>query len=98
MRGYEGDGFRIDMRWKEEVVYWEDGQGFLLDAGWGVDPPVLYVPAAARWDVAVPSWLRGRRDEVLARLREHSGHDLVESERGYDGRDFALRVRGAGNR
>ena len=44
-----GDDFRIEYRWKEEVVYWEGSQGFRFDAGWGADPSVLYVPSAGIW-------------------------------------------------
>ena len=38
------------------------------------------VPDAATWDRAVPVWLRGRHDEVVARLRAKDGH-IVEEER-----------------
>ena len=77
MRAYRGDGFAVEPRWKEEVVYWEGDLGFVLDAGWGVDPPVLHVPSDSDWAQVAPPWLRGRRDVVLRRLREHSGHALV---------------------
>jgi hypothetical protein len=36
------------------------------------------------WDRAVPRWLRGRRDEVIARLEAHSGHVLEATDNGYD--------------
>jgi hypothetical protein len=77
--------FEIEQRWKEEVIYWEGPRGYFLAAGWGGTPPVLAVPTAALWDQVVPPWLRGRRDEVLARLREHSGHVLEETEQGFTG-------------
>ncbi|MGN6608639.1 MAG: hypothetical protein ACTHMS_16720 [Jatrophihabitans sp.] len=80
---YVGDGFEIESRWKEEVVYWEVDQGFLFDAGWGVTPGVLYVPSAEIWVEVMPDWLRYRRDEVVARLRQHSEHVLEEDVHGY---------------
>jgi hypothetical protein len=80
---YVGDGFRIEYRWKEQVVYWEGRTGFLLDAGWGVDPSVLYVPSDRIWAEVMPDWLRGRRDLVLRRLRDHSAHVLQEDVHGY---------------
>jgi hypothetical protein len=83
-RSYDGGSYRIESRWKEEVVYWEDCRGVVFDAGWGVKPPVLYVPTAAFWDQIVPSWLRGRRDQVIERLREHSGHVVEATEKGYE--------------
>ena len=75
--------YEIEPRWKEEVVYWEGDRGYIFDAGWGVEPGVLYVPFAAVWDSAVPSWLRGRRDEVVSRLAEHSRHSVDETAEGY---------------
>ena len=75
--------YEIEPRWKEEVVYWEGDRGYIFQAGWGVEPGVLYVPSAAVWDSAVPSWLRGRRDEVVSRLAEHSRHSLDETAEGY---------------
>jgi len=76
-------GYEIELRWKEEVVYWESGHGYVLEAGWGVDPPVLYVPSAALWDDVVPAWLSGRRAEVLDRLVRRSGHVVKEATEQY---------------
>jgi len=81
--GYVGEGYEIQYRWKEEVVYWEGSNGFLLDAGWGVDPPVLYVPSAASWADVMPDWCRDRRAEIVARLRGHSGHQVRDDDNGY---------------
>ena len=79
----DGRSFRAQPRWKEQVVYWEDGRGFVLDAGWGVDPPVLYVPSARLWDEVVPDWMAGRRSAVVDALRESSGHVLREDDHGW---------------
>lgn len=65
---HEEDGFEVEFRWKEEIVYWEGPDGFLFDGGWGVSPAVTYVPAAALWSEVMPDWLRERRDVVVARL------------------------------
>jgi hypothetical protein len=60
---------------REMLAYWEGDRGFVFDhCAWGVDPPVLLVPPAAIWDESVPPWMRGRRDLVIQRLRERSGH------------------------
>ena len=75
--------YEIEPRWKEEVVYWEGDQGYQLDAGWGVEPGVLYVLSAAAWDSVVPPWLRGRRDEVVSRLAGRSGHRVEPTDDGY---------------
>lgn len=82
-KDYLGDGFRIEYRYKEEVVYWEGSHGFLFDAGWGVTPAVLYVPSADIWQEVMPAWLRQRRDEVVGRLRDHSAHSVQEDIHGY---------------
>jgi hypothetical protein len=79
---YVGAGFEIEDRWKEQVVYWEGDWGFLFDAGWGVEPPVLYIPAPDIWAEVMPGWCRERRDEVVARLRDHSNHVLNDDVHG----------------
>jgi hypothetical protein len=77
---YDSNAFRIDTKWKEEVYYREGDQAFFMPAGWGVQPPVLYVPSAGIWDSVVPNWLRGRRTEVVSRLRERSGHVVQDTD------------------
>ena len=66
--------FEVESRWKEQVIYWEGRDGFVFDAGWGVDPPVLYVPSAQDWDRVTAGWMAGRHDLIVARLTERSGH------------------------
>ncbi len=78
---FEGEGYRIEWRWKEEVVYWEGEVGYLFDAAWGVEPGRLFVPTAAAWDAVVPEWLQGRREDVVSRLRSHSGHEVFDDPR-----------------
>lgn len=56
--------------WKEVlIVSDEDGRSFCFDCGWGVEPPVAYLPSDADWPDCVPPWLHGRRDEVIAVMR-----------------------------
>jgi len=74
MRGYHGDGFSIEFEWKEVVHYWEGDRGYWFDAGWGVEPPHVYVPAPEIWEQCVPDWMKTRRALVVARLEAHSGH------------------------
>jgi hypothetical protein len=82
MSSYDDGAFRIELRWKEEVRYWEGNRGVVFPAGWGVKPPVLYVPLRS-WDESVSSWLRGRRDEVVERLRRHREHTVEETDDGF---------------
>jgi hypothetical protein len=48
----------------------------------GTPHHVLYVPAAPEWDQRYPEWARGRRDEIVRRIRsecpdsEYSYHYL----------------------
>lgn len=60
------------------LAYWEGDAGFLFHGGWGVTPPVVVVPSPEVWDEVVPSWLQGRRDVVLSRLRNEGGHRIEE--------------------
>lgn len=82
MMPIEGDGFSIEHRWKEETVYWEGQRGYLFDGGWGVDPPVLYVPGPEIWPDVVPEWMVGRREEIVGRLIAMSGHQVVDDVNG----------------
>lgn len=54
-----------------------------MDAGWGVEPPVLYVPSAGLWDRVGPPWLLGRRAEVVNRLAQRSKHLVQDTDDGY---------------
>ncbi|MGI9823621.1 hypothetical protein [Agromyces sp. Marseille-Q5079] len=76
MKPNTGATFDVQSRWKEEVVYWEGAEGFVFDAGWGVDPRVLYVPSPADWDAVTAHWMAGRREEIVGRLLEESGHRI----------------------
>jgi hypothetical protein len=93
---FDGGSFVIEWRWKEEVVYWEGEHGFRLDAGWGVDPPWLYVPSPRIWDMVVPEWLAGRRAEVVDRLAAHNGHRVMDDDAGYDWMDAETQGRWTG--
>ena len=56
-------------RWKEEAVIEDEEQrAFVFECAWGVEPLVAYLPSVADWETCVPSWLWGRRDEVVRAL------------------------------
>jgi hypothetical protein len=74
------DEYDVEFRWKEQVIYWEATRGVVFQGGWGVEPPVTIVPDSTTWDRKAPAWLRGRHDEVVARLRAEPGH-VVHEER-----------------
>lgn len=64
--------------WKEIIIVTdEEGQSFTFSCGWGVEPPVAYIPAEADWQRSMPPWLHGRRTEVIA-LLEWMGHIVDE--------------------
>ena len=65
--------------WKEIIVITdEDGNDYVVSCGWGVEPPVAYIPAASVWKDKTPAWLHHRRDEVVERLEMHK--HIVEDE------------------
>jgi hypothetical protein len=69
---------RAETRWKELMdIVDESGRTFRLDCGWGVTPPVAYIPYADTWKSCVPVWLRERRDDVI-RAIESAGHVAAE--------------------
>ena len=67
-------GLTATPRWKEElIINDESGRTFTFDCGWGVNPPVAYVPPPAKWQSCVPVWLRDRRAEVIEAMK-NTGH------------------------
>jgi hypothetical protein len=82
-KGQDPD-FKVEPRAREIIAYWEGDRAFLFDAGWGVEPPTLYVPSEAIWEQVVPDWLKGRRAEVIDRLARRSGHRIEETEQGFE--------------
>lgn len=64
-------------KWKEELVINDErDRSFVFDCGWGVDPPVAYIPPIEQWERIVPDWLKERRAEVVEAMKK-SNH-LVE--------------------
>ena len=61
--------FTIREQWKEEMHYIEGDNKFVFDCGWGASPPSVYLPSVERWDATVPEWMRGRREEIVGRIR-----------------------------
>lgn len=37
-------------------------------------PTVIHVPSSSRWEAEMPEWCRGRREEVLSRIRSNCVH------------------------
>jgi hypothetical protein len=65
-------------QWKEELhITDEQGRTFVFYCGWGVEPPVAYIPDPVQWTQCVPAWLRPRRDEVIAAMWAQQ-HDVLE--------------------
>jgi hypothetical protein len=93
-RGFDGGSFRIAYEWKEMLTYWEGADGFAFDCAWGVDPGLVFVPPADRWDEVVPSWMVGRRETILQRLREFSGHAVKDDDKHWSRVESDSRIRG----
>ena len=71
-------GLVAKLRWKEELtIVDEQGRSFMFDCGWGVDPPVAYVPLAEQWTACVPAWLH-ECDEVIAAMKAVN-HQVLDS-------------------
>lgn len=76
-------GYRIRFVAKELFEYREGDAAYIFDAGWGVQPPMLYVPRAEVWDRVMPAQFRGRRDQIVERLlrsRHVRGHVVEDSD------------------
>jgi len=75
--------YKVEGRWKEQLVYAEGEREFVFDCGWGATPPVAYVPSAVIWNQVTPLWMRDRRAEIVQRLAADGGHRLEDTEVGY---------------
>ena len=66
------------------VRYTEDDDHVLtLGWDWGGTPDSFWldIPSAASWRRSMPPWARGRREEILGRIREATAHiGFAESE------------------
>jgi hypothetical protein len=64
-------------QWKELLIVEDEiGNNFCFMCGWGVEPPVAYIPPPDDWAKCVPEWLRERRDEVIDEMKKQK--HLVE--------------------
>jgi hypothetical protein len=85
---YEGPDFRwpdpdpdadytFKEEWKELLVYTDPGGTYTFLCGWGnfERPFSVGVPTAEYWDRGMPEFMRGRRDEILDRLRKWAGNN-----------------------
>lgn len=78
--------WRVRVEWEEQLWYGEGDQEFCFECGWAEAPYVVYMPSERLWDRVVPPFMRGRRDEIVARIREANdqhGHVLEDTEVGY---------------
>ena len=70
--------FTVQPRWKEEIVVTSDtGLQFILGCGWGVEPPVAYVPSEQDWNRCTPGWLWDYRAALIEAIRG-TGHVVKE--------------------
>ena len=61
--------YRIRLLGREMIEYREGEVAFVFIAGWGVKPPVLYVPRPDAWERVMPAKFRGRREQIVERLK-----------------------------
>ncbi|MDZ7699135.1 MAG: ribose 5-phosphate isomerase B [Deltaproteobacteria bacterium] len=50
---------------------------FQIDPGLK-SPSTIHFPSRERWDTELPAWARGRRDEIMERVRSKCGHLTYE--------------------
>jgi ribose 5-phosphate isomerase B len=57
------------------IKYMEGKESILFEVEPGLKVPTLIkIPSPERWDSVMPSWSKGRREEILARVRSKCGH------------------------
>ncbi len=63
--------------WKEVLIVTDEAsRSFTFSCGWGVEPPVAYLPGESEWRRCVPPWLGERRGEVIAVMTQ-MGHKVA---------------------
>ncbi len=64
------------------ILYTEGKRSIELTVEPGLKhPTIIRVPSASRWDEEMPEWARGRREEILSRIRPkcaHLSHEFKE--------------------
>jgi len=50
-----------------------DSIEFQVDPGLKT-PTIIHIPSQVRWDSELPEWVRGRRDEIIGRIKEKTAH------------------------
>ncbi len=60
-----------------EYVEGENSMEFRVDPGLK-SPTVVHIPSAQRWKSEMPDWTKGRRDEIIDRLKAKCSHMICE--------------------
>jgi len=73
------------MRW-QSILYREDDGGLQLEIEPMFQvPDVVYVPSENQWAATAPAWARGRRLEILGKLKGMAWHRDLEWREGENG-------------
>jgi hypothetical protein len=72
----------------QEILIIRDGEDWMtVPCAWGVDPSRAFLPAPDAWDRVTPSWLRGRRPEVVEAI-ERFGFVIATDDQPLSSRAF----------
>jgi hypothetical protein len=78
--GLDASDYKIEITWRA-LNYCEGGRCFKIY----IDPPssygqpfTFYLPGPDRWNQVLPDWAAGRRDEIVARIKEECAHFHAE--------------------
>ena len=64
-----------------ETLLLQEGEDWLrIRCAWGVDPSIAFLPSPATWELSVPRWLAGRRDEATAAIEEFGLHVVSDDQ------------------
>lgn len=72
-----GQQAKTYFKWKELLVYEDNGRCLSFEAPMGKEPYDVYVPTAALWREKVPLWAQDAREKILATIRHTAGLGII---------------------
>jgi hypothetical protein len=77
-------GYLVNRHGRDQIEYRERSAGamrsLIIDGELLTKSRVVYVPSEAGWDAKMPPWARGRRDQIVGRVKASLGAKGYEFE------------------
>jgi hypothetical protein len=78
MKCFGKEPYKVEIRWKEILIYREGENELEFFIPMGVKPPwPLEFPSESTWNKTVPDWAKGRRNEIMKRISKDHNIKIV---------------------